>query len=167
MQARRVEMAKTVRARYTLEFEREAVRLVTGGQRVAAAANSLGVVDQTRFSRDKAGRQGKLKGVDTEVVTAEQMEISRLRAEFGCVKMERDILGLVAAIDDHITTSTPSLLFGPNWPATHSKVIRANERLSPKKCNTTPAASNLVGLLLLNPTKTGAMFSVVVLNTTA
>ena len=31
MQARRAEMTKTVRARYTLEFKQEAVRLVQGG----------------------------------------------------------------------------------------------------------------------------------------
>ncbi|MBP2233320.1 transposase [Azospirillum agricola] len=31
-------MAKTARARYTLEFKEEAVRLVPGGQRVAAVA---------------------------------------------------------------------------------------------------------------------------------
>ena len=34
-------MTKTVRARYTLEFKQEAVRLVTGGQSIAAAARSL------------------------------------------------------------------------------------------------------------------------------
>jgi transposase-like protein len=44
MQARRTEMTKTVRERYTLEFKQEAVRLVTGGQSIAAAARSLGVV---------------------------------------------------------------------------------------------------------------------------
>jgi transposase len=51
-------MSKTKRARYTLEFKIEAVRLVQDG-----------------------------KGV-----TAEQMEISRLRAELARVKMERAII---------------------------------------------------------------------------
>jgi len=90
-------MKKAVRARYTLEFKHEAVRLVTGGQSVAAAARSLGVVDQTLFNWVKADRQGKLKGVDTKVVSADQMEISRLRAELARVKMERDILGKATA----------------------------------------------------------------------
>ena len=45
MQAKRTEMPKTVRARYTLEFKQEGVRLVTGGQSIAAAARSLGVVE--------------------------------------------------------------------------------------------------------------------------
>jgi transposase len=47
-------MAKTVRARYTLEFKREAVRLVEGGQSLAAAARTLGVLDQTLFNWVKA-----------------------------------------------------------------------------------------------------------------
>ena len=34
-------MTKSVRARYTLEFKQEAVRLVEGGQSIAAAARSL------------------------------------------------------------------------------------------------------------------------------
>jgi transposase len=45
----------------------------------------------------KADRQGKLKGADSMVVSAEQMEISRLRAELARVKMERDILGKARA----------------------------------------------------------------------
>ena len=87
----------TVRARYTLEFKQEAVRLVTGSQSVAAVAKTLGVVSQTLFNWVKAERQCKLRGVDTKVVSAEQMEISRLRAELARVKMERDILGKATA----------------------------------------------------------------------
>jgi len=57
MQARRVEMTKTARACYTLEFKQEAMRLVEGGQSIAAAAGStLGVVEQTLFNRAKAQR---------------------------------------------------------------------------------------------------------------
>ncbi|MDB5929203.1 MAG: transposase family protein [Polaromonas sp.] len=41
-------MTKTSRARYTLEFKQEAVRLVERWQSIAAAARTLGVVDQTR-----------------------------------------------------------------------------------------------------------------------
>ena len=72
-------MTKTARARYTLEFKQEAVRLVEGGQSIAAAARTLGVVDQTLFNWVKAQRQGQLKGADSKAkVSAEQMEISRL-----------------------------------------------------------------------------------------
>jgi len=55
------------------------------------------LVDQTLFNWVKAERLGQLKGVDTKVVSAEQMEISRLRAELARVKMERDILGKATA----------------------------------------------------------------------
>lgn len=90
-------MTKTSRACYTLEFKQEAVRLVENGQSIAAAARTLGVVDQTLFNWVKAHRQGKLKGIDSKPVSAEQMEISRLRAELARVKMERDILGKATA----------------------------------------------------------------------
>ena len=90
-------MTKTTRSRYTLEYKQEAVRLVDGGQSIAAVARTLGVVDQTLFNWVKAQRQGRLQGVDSKVVSAEQMEISRLRAELARVKMERDILGKATA----------------------------------------------------------------------
>jgi transposase len=85
-------MTKTKRARYTLEFKQEAVRLVDGGQSIAAAARTLGLVEQTLFNWVKAKRDGKLSGADSKAVSAEQMEISRLRTELARVKMERDIL---------------------------------------------------------------------------
>lgn len=90
-------MTKTSRARYTLEFKQEAVRLVQGGQSIAAAARTVGVVEQTLFNWVKAQREGRLLGVDSKPVSAEQMEISRLRAEQARVKMERDILGKATA----------------------------------------------------------------------
>lgn len=80
-----------MRARYTLEFKQEAVHLMHDGQNIAAAARTLGVVEQTLFNWVKADRQSKLTEVDSKVVSAEQMEISRLRAELARVKMERDI----------------------------------------------------------------------------
>ena len=85
------------RARYTLEFKQEAVRLVESGQSIAGAARTLGVVDQTLFNWVKASRQGKLTGTDGKPLSAEQMEIARLRAELARVTMERDILGKATA----------------------------------------------------------------------
>jgi len=59
----------------------------------AAAARSLGVVDQTLFNWVQAQREGKLTGVDSsKAVSVELMAISRLRAEPARVKMERDSL---------------------------------------------------------------------------
>ena len=91
-------MTKSTRAQYTLEFKQEAVRLVESGESIAAAARSLGMVEQTLFNWVKAKREGRLKGANSrQAVSAEQMEISRLRAELARVKMERDILGKATA----------------------------------------------------------------------
>jgi transposase len=58
----------------------------------------LGLVEQTLFNWVKAHREGRLQGADSRwKVTAEQMEISRLRAELARVTMERDILGKATA----------------------------------------------------------------------
>jgi transposase len=89
-------MTKAARAQYTLEYKLEAVRLVESGQSIVAAARSLGVVEQTLYNWVKAQREGRLKGSGSKV-SAEQMEISRLRAELARVKMERDILGKATA----------------------------------------------------------------------
>jgi transposase len=87
--ADKTEMLKTSRARYTLEFKQEAVRLVGNGQSIAAAARALRVVDHTLFNWIKTHRQGQLKGAGSKSVNAEQMEISRRRAELARVKMVR------------------------------------------------------------------------------
>jgi transposase len=93
-----MDMTKATRARYTLEFKQEAVRLVQSGQSLAAAARTLGVVEQTLYNWVKAARAGRRKGADSRSkVSAEPMEISRLRSEWARVKMERDILGKATA----------------------------------------------------------------------
>jgi transposase len=92
------------RLRCTLEFKQEAVRLqevvrlVESGQSLAAVARSLGVVEQTLGNWVREHRAGTLKGASCKPqVTAEQMEVSRLRAKLARVTMERDIRGKVAA----------------------------------------------------------------------
>ena len=81
------------RGRYTLEFKQEAARLLGSDQSIAETARSLGVVEQTLSNWVKAQRDGRLKEVSGKAgVTAEQMEISRLRAELARVTMERDVL---------------------------------------------------------------------------
>ncbi|MCC8406025.1 IS3 family transposase [Paraburkholderia sp. MMS20-SJTN17] len=80
------------RARYTLEFKVEAVRMVRNGQSQAAVAKILGISTQTLNSWLKADEAGKLAGAG-KLVSAEQMEIARLRAENANLRMERDILG--------------------------------------------------------------------------
>jgi len=85
-------MSKSKRARYTLEFKIEAVRLVRGGQSVAAVSQVLGVASQTLHNWVKAEAGGLLKGTAAKPESPEQMEISRLRWELARVKMELDIL---------------------------------------------------------------------------
>ena len=90
-------MEKLRRRRYTLEYKQEAVRLVSSGQKVSAAAKSLGIVEQTLANWVKAEKAGRLRGVKSEQVSAERMEVNRLRAELARVTMERDILGKATA----------------------------------------------------------------------
>jgi len=91
------EMTKTARARYTLEFKQEAVRLVEGGQSFAAAERTLGVVDQTLFNWVKAQRRGQLKGAEGKAkVSVEQMEFSRLGAELARVKINTSTRGFTS-----------------------------------------------------------------------
>jgi transposase len=80
------------RAAYTLEYKLEAVRLVTGGQAKSLTAKVLGIPTQTLDNWLRLSAQGKLTGAGAKPVSAEQMELARLRAELARVKMERDIL---------------------------------------------------------------------------
>ena len=79
------------RARYTQEIMIEAVRMVRGGQSMAAVAKILSISPKTLHNWVKADSAGKLNGAGKQV-SPEQMEIARLRAELARVKMERDIL---------------------------------------------------------------------------
>ena len=85
-------MVEIVRARYTLEFKQEAVRLVRSGQPVSAVARSLGISEQTLHNWLKAEVAGRLREIAGKAISAEQMEIARLKAELAKARMERDIL---------------------------------------------------------------------------
>jgi transposase len=63
-----------------------------GGQSLAAVSKILGIADQTLHNWVKADREGRLQGPGSLPVSAEQMEIARLRAANARLKMERDIL---------------------------------------------------------------------------
>ena len=90
-------MSEVVRARYTLEYKQEAVRLVRGGQSVSSVSKSLGVAGQTIANWLKADTAGRLQGAAGKAVSAEQVEIARLKAELARTRMERDILKKAAA----------------------------------------------------------------------
>ena len=80
------------RAKYTQEFKLEAVRLVKAGQEVSVTARVLGVPKATLSNWVRLSDKGELQGAGDKPVSAEQMELARLRAELARVKMERDIL---------------------------------------------------------------------------
>jgi transposase len=84
------------RARYTLEYKIEAIRMVRNGQSQSAVAKILGISSRTLNDWIKADDAGKLNGAGKQV-SAEQMEIARLRAENAKLRMERDILGKATA----------------------------------------------------------------------
>ena len=90
-------MEKLTRRRYTLEYKQEAVGLVSSGQKVSSAAKALGIVEQTLANWVKAEQAGQLRGVKSEQVSADRMEVNRLRAELARGTMERDILGKATA----------------------------------------------------------------------
>ena len=90
-------MSRMVRARYTLEYKLEAVRLVCGGQPIGTVARGLGISDQTVHNWVKADAEGRLAATTIKPFTAEQAEIARLKAELARARMERDILKKAAA----------------------------------------------------------------------
>jgi transposase len=90
-------MGKTPRAKYTLEFKLEALRLIGAGQSTAVVAATLGVAPQTLQNWLKAQREGKLGGAGSKPVSAEQMELARLRAELARKNLELDIVKKAAA----------------------------------------------------------------------
>lgn len=84
-----------VRGQYTLEFKQEAVRLVRAGEAISSVAKTLGMSGQTLHNWVKADAAGKLRAGKS--ISAEQMEIARLKAELAKTRMERDILKKAAA----------------------------------------------------------------------
>lgn len=66
---------------YTAEFKKAAVQRVKDGQRLSAVARELGMSAQTLRNWLNASEAGKLSSSGAKVVTPEQMELSRLRAE--------------------------------------------------------------------------------------
>ena len=57
------------------------MKRVKAGQSIGAVARELSLVEQALRNWVNAADAGKLNGTGAKVVTAEQMELSRLRAE--------------------------------------------------------------------------------------
>lgn len=77
---------------YTTEFKELAVKRIKNGQSVSIVCKELGLSDQTVRNWVKAAAKGKLNGAGGRVVTPEEMELSRLRAENLRLKRENEIL---------------------------------------------------------------------------
>lgn len=85
-------MIKIPKQEYTAEFKELAVKRVKSGQSVGSVAKDLGLIEQTLCNWVKAADAGKLAGVGAKIVTPEQMELSRLRAENVRLTRENEIL---------------------------------------------------------------------------
>ncbi len=83
---------KIPKQQYTIEFKELAVKRVKDGLTAGAAAKELGLVEQTLRNWVQAATAGTLNGAGATVVTPEQMELSRLRAENVRLKRENEIL---------------------------------------------------------------------------
>ncbi len=83
---------KIPKQQYTIEFKELAVKRVKDGLTAGAAAKELGLVEQTLRNWVQAATAGTLNGAGATVVTTEQMELSRLRAENVRLKRENEIL---------------------------------------------------------------------------
>lgn len=82
---------------YTTEFRELAVKRIKDGQSVSTVCKELGLSDQTVRNWVKAAAEGRLMGTGGRVVTPEEMELSRLRAENLRLKRELEIIKKAAA----------------------------------------------------------------------
>ena len=83
---------KVQKREYTTDFKEQAVRQVKSGQTAGVVAKDLGLIEQPLRNWVKAADAGKLNSASGKVVTPEQMELSRLRAENAKLKRECEIL---------------------------------------------------------------------------
>jgi len=88
-------MTTKVRKKYTEEFKREAVKLVTEqSYKMSEAARNLGVhVSLLRRWKEQLEAEEKGEGLSVD----ERQELRQLRAEVKRLRMERDILKKAAA----------------------------------------------------------------------
>ena len=82
---------------YTDEFKEQAVRRANEVGSIARVAEELGLVEQTLRNWVKAAKAGKLNPAGARQITAEQMELSRLRAQVARLEMELEITKKAAA----------------------------------------------------------------------
>lgn len=84
-------MKKIPRQEYTAEFKEQAAKRAQEVG-VGATARELGLVEQTLRNWVKAANAGRLNVAAAKPISADQMELSRLRAENARLKMHVEIL---------------------------------------------------------------------------
>ena len=85
-------MFKIPKRELAAEFKELAVKRVKSGQSVGMVAREHGLVEQTLRNWVKAADRGQLNPPGAKIITPEQMELSRLRAENTKLWMECEIL---------------------------------------------------------------------------
>ena len=90
-------MKRIPKQEYTAEFNEQAVKRADEVGSIARVAEELGLVEQTLRNWVKAAKAGKLNPGGAKQITAEQMELSRLRAQVARLEMELEITKKAAA----------------------------------------------------------------------
>jgi transposase len=90
-------MQKIPKRGFTAEFKQQAVQRIGNGHSVTVVARELGVTPQTLRNWAKALAPDELEALKGKPVTAEQMEMSRLRAENKRLSLELEIAKKAAA----------------------------------------------------------------------
>ena len=90
-------MKRIPKHEYTAEFKEQAVKRADEVGSSARVAEELGLVEQTLRNWVKAAQAGKLNPAGAKQITAEQMELSRLRAQVARLEMELEITKKAAA----------------------------------------------------------------------
>lgn len=88
---------KIAKPAFTAEFRDLAVKRVKAGESVGGVAKELGLVEQTLRNWVKAAAKCTPNGMGNRMVTPEEMELSRLRAETARLKRELEIVKKAAA----------------------------------------------------------------------
>ncbi len=96
-------MTGTVRGQCAPEFKQESVRLVRGGQATFSVARNLRTLGRTPRNWVTAEAAARLREITGRTVSAEPMEIARLKAERAKTQIERGIVKKAAA---HFATKT-------------------------------------------------------------
>ena len=90
-------MKRIPKQEYTAEFKEQAVKRADEVGSITRVAEELGLVEQTLRNWVKAAKAGKLDPGGAKQITAEQMELSRLRAQVARLEMELEITKKAAA----------------------------------------------------------------------